>query len=176
MSELAMYQLFEEWTGARLEENWKWWEENGDSILERSKWCFFLDEAQDLSLFHQKALFRQLEKANAMVIFATTHRHQINDALLGRFGTNVFEVRRPTTAQAVECMRVHCQSLGVIAGIHQLEIVAQHYQENMRLCVDFVYTAKDQLPDSNLTDNFVASVTGRDINTPLSGPSRRVRL
>jgi DNA polymerase III gamma/tau subunit len=176
MSDLATYQPFEEWTGARLEENWRWWEENGDTILERSNWCFFLDEAQDLSEIHLKAMFRQLEKANAMVIFATTHQHQINDALLGRFGTNVFDVRRPTTAQAVDCMHAHCKTLGVIAESRQLEIVAQHCQENLRLCVDFVYTAKDQLPDSILTDSFVVSVTGRDANNATSAPSRRVRL
>lgn len=176
MLDLAAYQPFEEWTGAHLEKNWSWWEENGNSILERSSWCFFLDEAQDLSVIHQKALFRQLEKANAMVIFATTHQHQINDALLGRFGTNVFVVRRPTTAQAVECMQTHCQTLGVIAVAHQLEIVAQHYQENLRLCVDFVFTAKDQLPDSILTENFVESVTGRGINNTPVAPSRRVKL
>ena len=176
MLDLSAYHPYAEWTGADLERDWDWWKENGNSILERSNWCFFLDEAQDLSELHQKSLFRQLEKASAMVIFATTHQHQINDALLGRFGTNVFNVRRPTTTQAVECMQAHCQTLGVIAGFHQLETVAQHYQENLRLCVDFVYTAKDQLPDSILTDNFVVSVTGRDAKNATSAPSRRVRL
>lgn len=176
MLDLASYQPFAEWTGADLERDWEWWKENGSSILERPNWCLFLDEAQDLSELHQKSLFRQLEKANAMIIFATTHQHKINDALLGRFGSNVFEVRRPTTTQAVECMQAHCQALGVIAAGHQLEAIAQHYQENLRLCVDFVYTAMDQLPDHVLTDDFITAITGRDATKAAPAPGRRARL
>src|SRR4051812_32625801 len=81
---------FEGWTGARLEQNWAWWEVNGWSILGRPDWAFFLDEAQDLSELHQKFFYDMLEAAEALVIFATTHRHAIKDALVNRFGANAY--------------------------------------------------------------------------------------
>ena len=167
---------YHEWTGAELSENWGWWVENGKSILDRSTWCFFLDEAQDLSDLHQKALFRQLESARAMVIFATTHEHLVNDALLGRFGASKFEVRRPTQTQAVDCMERHCLQLGVVATRDQLTAVARHYTENLRLCVDFVFTVKDQTPDGCVTDEFVKTVTGEEPSSAVPATHARIRL
>ena len=165
---------YHEWTGAELNDSWGWWAENGKSILERPTWCFFLDEVQDLSQLHQKALFRQLEMSRAMVIFATTHEHLVNDALLGRFGTNKFDVRRPTLAQAVDCMERHCLKLRVVATRDQLTAIARHYKENLRLCVDFVFAVKDQTPDGRVIDEFVKSVIGIEL---LSGtPPTRNRI
>lgn len=176
LASLGDYGGYHEWTGAELNEDWEWWAGNGKAILERATWCLFLDEAQDLSLPHQKALFRQLESARSMVIFATTHEHLVNDALLGRFGANKFEVRRPTLVQAVECMQRHCLLLGVSATGDQLATVAQHYTLNLRLCVDFVYTVKDQTTDGQVTNEFVKSVTGIEMSAAASSPRTRISL
>ncbi len=176
LANLPDHGAYHEWTGAELSENWEWWNENGKAILERSTWCFFLDEAQDLSPLHQKALFRQLETARAMVIFATTHEHLVNDALLGRFGANKFEVRRPTRIQAVDCMERHCQQLGVVATRDQLMAVARHYAENLRLCVDFVFTIKDQTTDGCVTDEFLKLVIGEETSLAVPEIRARVRL
>lgn len=176
LTSLSDYGNYHEWTGAELNEGWAWWTENGKSILDRATWCFFLDEAQDLSNLHQKALFRQLETARAMVIFATTHEHLINDALLGRFGANKFELRRPTLVQAVDCMERHCQQLGVAATPGQLTAVARHYKENLRLCVDFVFTVKDQTRDGKVTDDFVKSVTGVELSSETPSVRKRIDL
>lgn len=176
MAELGDYESYHQWTGAELDEDWEWWKEHGKSILERSTWCFFLDEAQDLSDLHQKALFRQLETARAMVIFATTHEHLVNDALLGRFGASKFEVRRPTLDQAVDCMERHCLQLGVVATREQLIAVSRHYKENLRLCVDFVFTVKDQTPDGCVTDEFVKTVAGEEPSSAVPATRARSRL
>ena len=176
MVDMGVYEPYHEWTGAQLNEGWDWWDLNGNSILDRPTWCFFLDEAQDLSALHQKALFRQLEKARAMVIFATTHEHLVIDALLGRFGVNKFEVLRPTLAEAVNCMERHCLKLGVVATRDQLTAAARHYKENLRLCVDFVFTVKDQTPDGRVTDEFLKSVTGVELTCMPSSASPRVSL
>ncbi len=174
LTSLSNLGSYHEWTGAELNEQWGWWAENGSCILERSTYCFFLDEAQDLSDLHQKALFRQLERARAMVIFATTHENLVNDALLGRFGANKFYVRRPTLAQAVDCMERHCLKLGVVATRDQLAAIAGHFKENLRLCVDFVFSAKDQTPDGLVSDEFVKAVTGVEISSAV--PSVRARI
>lgn len=176
LTNLPDYGAYYEWTGAELDREWEWWSVNGKAILERATWCFFLDEAQDLSDLHQKALFRQLETARAMVIFATTHEHRIDDALLGRFGANKFELRRPTLLQAVDCMERHCQQLGVAATHDQLTAVARHYKENLRLCVDFVFTVKDQTCDGKVTDDFVKSVTGAELSSAAPSGSKRIDL
>ena len=167
---LSSLQIYEEWTGAELEQDWKWWNLNGKALLDRPGWVLFLDEAQDLSKLHQKALFRQLEKARATVILATTHRHEIVDALLNRFGTNVFEVRRPTVEQAVDLMQRHCGKLDVHAERPQLTRVAKYYVVDLRQCVDFVYTARDQAPDRVVTDEFVNLVLDIDPDDNGLGP------
>lgn len=157
---LDSFECFHEWTGAELEQNWSWWTECGTAALSRPGWILILDEAQDLSRTHQKALFRQLERAIATVILATTHRQQIVDALLNRFGANVFEVRRPTTYQAVDLMTRQCNKLGVRAARPLLSRAAEHYVLDLRKCIDLIYTARDQTPDRTISDAFLDLVLG----------------
>ncbi len=118
---------YEQWTAARLEQNWGWWEANGRSVLSRSNWAFFIDETQDLSELHQKDFYDQLESARAMVVFATTHKNAIKDALVNRFGSNVYELRRPTVEEAAEHIHRQCQELKVEASIDKLTQVAEHW-------------------------------------------------
>lgn len=176
MDELGGLESYHEWTGAQLDEDWAWWRDQGRTILDRPHFCFFLDEAQDLSEIHQKALLRQLEAAKALVIFATTHEHMLNDALLGRFGPNKFDVRRPALSQAVDCMERHCQRLCVNATRDQLAAVARHYKENLRFCVDFVFTVKEQTPDGCVTNEVLKAIAGEQLVLDASTASHRVSL
>src|SRR5262249_7670947 len=109
---------------------------------------------------HQRQFFDQLESAVALVIFATTHKNAIQDALLNRFGANVYEMRRPTAADAVKYLQGLCLQQQVQASTEQLLRVAEHYAFDLRKCVDFVYTSGDQAPDGVVTDSFIQAVLG----------------
>ena len=152
----------EQWTAARLEQNWGWWESNGRSILARPNWAFFLDETQDLSELHQKDYYDQLESARAMVVFATTHRNALKDALINRFGANIYELRRPTIEEVTDHIHVLCVELKVEARKDRLALVAQHYRCDLRKCVDFAFTAADQAPNGVVTDEFLEAVLGTE--------------
>ena len=154
---------YHEWTGADLNQNWNWYEENGRSIIYHEDYVFFIDEAQDLQEQYQKELFRDLEKAKCLIIFATTHKYEINDALLGRFGTNQFIVKRPSLDQAVDVMEQLCRKLKVTSKREYLMQAARYYELNMRLCVDFVFTIKEQTCDALLTEDFLESVIGSGV-------------
>lgn len=153
---------YEQWTAARLESNWGWWESNASTILTQPGWAFFLDEVQDLSEHHQKAFYDQLESARALVIFATTHKHAIKDAVVNRFGANVYEMHRPGLDEVVAHMRALADKLRVAAPPELLGLAARHYGNDLRKCVDFVYTAADQAPGGAVTPDFVAAVLGVD--------------
>jgi replication-associated recombination protein RarA len=151
---------FHEWTGADLEERWEWFEKNGNTVLGWPDFVFFLDEAQDLGQLHQKALLRRIERAKAVVLFATTHRGMINDALENRFGANVYELQWPDREEVA----THLLDLGekrkVVATREQLLRVADHYACDLRKCVDLVYTAKEQCSGGRMTDAFLDAVLG----------------
>ncbi|MCI0464329.1 MAG: AAA family ATPase [Gemmataceae bacterium] len=151
-----------EWTAALLEERWRWWDENGQSVLYAPWFTFFLDEAQDLSERHQKALYRDLEQARALVIFATTHKHAIQDALLNRFGANVYEMRRPSVEESVAHLLRVCGGKQLQADPQALARVVQHFTCDLRRCIDFVYTAEQQAPEGRIDDTFVNLVLGID--------------
>ncbi len=151
---------YEEWTGARLDADWGWWERNGSSILRRPWASIFIDEAQDLSERHQKTLFRDLEGATCQVIFATTHKSHIKDALLKRFGNNIYEMRRPTVPEVTDHLTSICTALGIRAETAELTNVAELNGCDLRLCVDFVYSAAEQAPNQVVTAAFVESVFG----------------
>lgn len=153
---------YEQWTAARLEQNWGWWEYNGRSVLARPDWAFFLDEAQDLGELHQKDFYDMLEAAEALVIFATTHKNAIKDALVNRFGANVYELKRPSPAEVVAHLQGRCQALDVRADDAQLARVVAHYGCDLRKCVDFAHTAADQAPNGAVTAEFVDDVLGLD--------------
>lgn len=177
MEDLNGFSPYREIPGAHLNEYWDWWQYNEKSALDRAGWCVFIDEAQDLCEKRQKAFYRQLEEARAMVIFATTHEHKLIDALVGRFGLNKFELRRPTNAEVVECMMRHCVRLGVIATSEQLSFVAVHLCENLRLCVDFVYTVQAQSPDAHVTEEVIESILGVSPSmSSVATTRRRARL
>jgi replication-associated recombination protein RarA len=151
---------FHEWTGADLEEHWEWFEKNGNTLLGWPDFVFFLDEAQDLGQLHQKALLRRIERAEAVVLFATTHRATINDALENRFGASVYELQWPDREEVA----THLLDLGgerkVVATRAQVLRVADHYSCDLRKCVDLVCTAKDQCSGGRVTNDFLDAVLG----------------
>jgi len=170
---------YEQWTAARLEQNWNWWEVNGRSLLGRSHGAFFIDETQDLSELHQKDFYDQLESARAMVVFATTHKNVIKDALVNRFGSNVYELRRPTVEEAADHILRQCQELKVEASRDKLIQVVEHYGCDLRKCVDFAYTAADQAPNGVVNDAFIQAVLGIEPlaeGTFASRPKRLAKL
>jgi len=173
LSEILEY---EQCTAARLEQNWGWWEVNGRSILGRPNWAFFIDETQDLSELHQKDFYDQLESARAMIVFATTHKNAIKDALINRFGSNVYEMRRPTVEEAADHIHRQCRELRVEAFKDKLAQVAEHYGCDLRKCVDFAYTAADQAPNGVVTDAFIQAVLGIEPSADSTFTSRPKRL
>lgn len=168
---------YEEWTGARLDADWGWWERNGSSILRRPWASIFIDEAQDLSERRQKSLFRDLEGATCQVIFATTHKNQLKDALLKRFGNNVYEMRRPSVPEVSDHLASLCLVLGIKAERAELTRVAELNGCDLRLCVDFVHTASEQAPNKVVSAAFVESVFGfAATNEEIKVTSRDSRL
>ena len=110
---------------------------------------------------HQTEVLVELERAIGTVILATTHKNALGEAMIGRFATNAYEMLRPTADQAVEHMSGIARKLEVKATPQQLLIVAQHCECDLRQCVDFVYTTRDQ-GDGVVTDEFVSAVLGTD--------------
>jgi len=166
---------YAEWPGEWAEAHWHWWAGNGQELLSREDTCVFLDEAQDLAERHQKWFLKQLESARATVIFATTHRHAINDALLARFGSNVFEMRRPTLHEVVSRLTQLFQELGIQAVEPQVRRIAQEFGCDMRKCTECVYTTAEQIGGSLLSDDYLNAVFGsmpRDAEKDESAGSR----
>jgi len=170
------YQSYQEWTGANLNENWDWWTHHGSIFLERDTNFLFIDEIQDLSEWHQKYLFRDLERARATIVIATTHENKVNDALWGRFGINRFHLLRPTEEDAVELMTCKAKELGVNVTREQLKRVVRKYQLNLRICIDFIYSAKDQVENSSVTEEFLESVIGPAEISESAAIPKRARL
>ncbi|MEZ6070948.1 MAG: AAA family ATPase [Pirellulales bacterium] len=149
------------YTASRLESFWvSSWLVDSQHILHREDELVFIDEAQDLSKIHQHELMVQIERARATVILATTHKHELDDALVRRFGVNTFEMARPTPDQIVCSLRELSRRLGVTVNDEQLNIVVQGFSSDLRVCVDFVHTALDQTENGVVTDEFVEAVTG----------------
>jgi replication-associated recombination protein RarA len=149
---------YNEWTGAHLEANWRWWEQNASTLLYDPSRMFFLDETQDLSPPHKKKFYDALEYASCVMIFATTHRNALPDALIKRFGANVFEMTRPSSEEVVALLHTLCQKQKVQAETELLLWVTQHYSCELRSCVDVVYTAARQAPGGIITQAFLEDV------------------
>lgn len=169
--ELSGFLPYNEWTGNQVSDAWGWWRENMTPILSRPNNVVFIDEAQDLHKNHQAEFRNRLESAQAMVVFTTTHLHELDDALTARFGVNVYELKRPTTDEVVDHLAALCAELTVKAGRQQLGQVANHLGCDLRKCVDFVHTALDQTEGGLVTNDYVNMVMGLDLTTVLDQPA-----
>jgi len=177
--ELDGFLPYIEWTGNQITQGWTWWRENISSSFSRSGNVVFVDEAQELGKSHQAEFRTRLESAEAMVIFTTTHLHELDDALINRFGVNVYELTRPTTDEVTAHLVALGLELGVRAQRHQLVRVAENLGCDLRKCVDFVYTALDQTDGGIVTEAYVNMVLGTDPTTnpdPGDPPKRRSKF
>jgi replication-associated recombination protein RarA len=161
---LGSIYSYHERTGADLENGWQWWLEYGPDILSRAEYLLFLDEAQDLSELRQKMFLRQLERARARVVFATTHRHAINDALANRFFPHIFELGRPSIEEATDFIVKLCEVEQLQSARDLLWRVVQHYGCDMRKCCNFVFAAVQQTQDKLLTESYVNALLGSVTN------------
>ncbi len=105
--DLGGYQEYSEWTGLSWKRNGAGGSATASGLLCGVVGCFS-STGQDLSELHQKALLRRLEFTLARFILATTHKHKIVDALLNRFGANVYELRRPTLHETLTHLAQLC--------------------------------------------------------------------
>jgi replication-associated recombination protein RarA len=167
--ELDAFFYYHEWTGSQIATNWQWWKDNMTTILSDSRVVVFIDEAQDLERVQQAEFRTRLESAQAMMIFTTTHLHMLDDALINRFGVNVYELKRPTTEEVTDHLEFLCAKLGVMAQRHHLVRVAENLGCDLRKCVDFAYTALDQTDGGIVDDAFVNIVLGLE---PLANPDQ----
>lgn len=160
LEELRSNSSYHYFIGAQMSERWSWFEDHFQTLSNLSSKTLFLDEAQDLLPHHQKSLFRILERAVANVIFATTHKQAIPDALVSRFGANIYELRRPLMAEVVTLVKQLMVTLGVTAKDETLARMIKLNDANMRSCVDFIYTASEQTTDKVITNTFIDMVFG----------------
>lgn len=167
---VAAIMDFEEFTGADLEDQWKWWLSRRSMLLKQSI-TFFLDESQGLSRERQRVWHRDLETAKGMVIFATTHLFEIDDALVNRFYPNVYELHRPSPEEVVKYLDSLYKSLGLAVKQEHLLRIASSYECDMRKCVNFGHNAARQLPGPNkeITHDYLDVFLG---NTPLKSPTK----
>lgn len=148
------------WDGVDL--TWEQYVTNVRNLLWRD-WSFLLvDEAQDVPPKVQAKLRGDLENAKAVVVLATTHARELNEALKNRFACNDYELRRPAVAETVAHMARLCLQLNVRYSPRHLERVARHHKCDVRWCESFVYLAKQQTPDGVITDEFLDRVLGPD--------------
>ena len=175
LRDLCDFFPYQEWTGSQVSEAWSWWKENLSAISSRSGHIVFIDEAQDLHKSHQAEFRTRLESAQSMVIFTTTHLHALDDALINRFGVNVYELKRPTTDEVADHLEALSTELGVQAQRHHLISVAENLGCDLRKCVDFVFTALDQTEGGLVTDEYVNMVLGVEptVDSPSAQPSKR---
>jgi replication-associated recombination protein RarA len=170
---------YHEWTGGQVNTSWQWWLENIWNLFRKDYFVIFIDEAQELHKDHQAEFRTRLEAARATIIFTTTHLHLLDDALINRFGVNLYELKRPTIDEVADHVGSICTELGVKAERHHLIRVADHYGCDLRRCVDFAHTALDQTEGGLVTDDYVSAVLGLD---PAKGsgqaepPTRRSRF
>jgi replication-associated recombination protein RarA len=178
---LSVIMDFQEFTGADLEDQWKWWLARR-SMLAMPSITFFLDEAQGLSRERQRVWHRDLETARGMVIFATTHLFDIDDALVNRFYPNVYELQRPSPEETVDYLAPLYQSLGVSVEREHLTRIAISYACDMRKCVNFGHNAARQLPgpDKAIThdylDLFLGALPSQSHANPQKGQRRLPKL
>jgi replication-associated recombination protein RarA len=158
--ELESFEPYHEWTGGQVAEDWTWWKQNLSTLFSRDRYVVFIDEAQDLERRQQAEFRTRLEGAKSSVIFTTTHLHQLDEAMINRFGVNVYELMRPTPEQAADHMETIGLELGVKSSRQLYVTVAAHFACDLRKCVDFVHSTREQTTDGLVTESYVNQVLG----------------
>lgn len=160
LPDISSHQDSQVYPADALIAHWDTWIRGTGSYLWNPDFAFFIDEFQELDEHRQKAFLSRLEGAEAMVIFATTHKYKVVDAVVNRFGANIYELRRPNVSQVVTAMTQLADELDVCITSEQLNGIANHYGCDLRKCLDFVYTAREQTESGLVDDVFLKDVLG----------------
>lgn len=106
--------------------------------LRHSDKVIFIDELQDASKQNQNRLRLAINHPRALVIVATTHRHQVDPALLNRFRSYEFELKRPMPPEVASSWRIEFELLGLPQPEEQLLLqAATALNCEMRRCAEF---------------------------------------
>lgn len=159
ISGLGHFKL-DEWTGEKLSRDWEYFMKNGASDLRNKDHVFFVDETQNLKPIHQEGLLRYIERARCLVLFATTHRNKLNDALVDRFTVNAYCLKRPTPEEGTDHLAKLSAQLGVNIKSTQIRRAGEALHWNLRQCVDFLRTVANDLADELVTDDYLDLMFG----------------
>lgn len=147
---------FVDWCGSDLSQHWDKWQDDLDHVLTQPGYTLFIDELQALQPGQLTAMLRLIERARARFCGATTHIHELPIAFRRRFGFNVYELEYPRTDTAVCYLGRLAQTLKVTVSPEQLTEVARRVGNDMRMCVDFLYTAAKQTRNGVVTPQYLA--------------------
>jgi len=78
-----------------------------------------------------------------------------------RFGVNVYETKRPTAEETANYLQALANRMELTFVGGTLERVAGCCKNDLRVCADFVYTAHKQVPDADITHDYLDLVFGK---------------
>jgi replication-associated recombination protein RarA len=143
-----------EMTHERLFE-WRHLAVNPDMVL-------FIDEVQDLEPSQMRKLRKMIEGLRATMILTTTHREELEDALLNRLKSYEYRLVRPTIEDIVEFLERRCKDLGVqFSDRSQLARVAEGLNCEMRPCAEFPRKVLAETSDRRISDSYLDHVFGK---------------
>ncbi len=150
---------YQEWGACDLQDEWV--DDLKHEVL-RPESVIFVDELQDANPNHIARMRKVIEEDHrALLIFATTHKHKIEDAFLNRLKPYEFELKRPTVEEGAIYLEQKLNELKATFDNHgQLIRVVENYNCEMRPCAEFPYKV---LAEANgvLTDEFLDDLFGR---------------
>lgn len=133
----------------------------------------FIDEVQDLEPSQMRKLRKMIEGLRATMILTTTHRDELEDALLNRLKSYEYRLARPTADDVVEFLERRCRELGVqFSDQSQLARVAEALNCEMRPCAEFPRKVLAETSDQRISDSYLDHVFG---NAGASQPHTRQR-
>jgi DNA polymerase III gamma/tau subunit len=136
----------------------------------------FIDELQDSSPRHMKMLRKVVEDQKALLILATTHVHEIEDAFHNRLKSYEYKLDRPDTEGVANYLSRDCTRIGVtFQNEQQLLRIARELNCEMRPCAEFPYKAYVE-NEGKITDEYLDLLFGKDQGDTPQGWQRRPRI
>lgn len=158
-----------ELTHERLFE-WRHLAVNPDMVL-------FIDEVQDLEPSQMRKLRKMIEGLRATMILTTTHRDELEDALLNRLKSYEYRLVRPTIGDIVEFLKCRCEDFKIqFNDRSQLARVAEALNCEMRPCAEFPRKVLAETPDQRITDAYLDQVFGKAEISQVQPRSRSRRV
>jgi hypothetical protein len=84
-------------------------------------------------------LHRFVETFRGRIILATTHKNEMDDALINRFIPYALELKRPTEEQASLHLNGVAKAIGIVLAPRQVAWIARSYGCDMRKCINFLH-------------------------------------